>query len=345
MASTGPGSTYGQVHYMVLHRLLPNLLFSGEMSDFVESCSAGQQGGFIYENLWLPLATKFADSPKDIRHAKRKIDASSFPLLFDQVVGENRLLVIGAPPPESTPQARYVGLWFSRLNPDNLDKYFASEVSIEPDLIGDVLGEWNSEGSHHNFGDYCAADSATPAIFAAAIFRTLQVSVGESSGSQISTRSRADVRKRVKQIVSEDFEVEDIEISWTSPSSKLGTEIFNHLRRLQQSGRKVLILSAESASGLRVPVSTYFQFKILNRKTLLAEIQGDYSYWGVTVPSGEWHKFNTVGFASPTAANGNFSMNFNDFRDDGDLKAWLVKAVEVMQNVIKPEGPIGVRFF
>lgn len=345
MAFSGSESTYGQVHYMVLHKLLPNFLFSGGMSDFVESCSAGQQGGFVYENLWLPIATKLAGLPKANRHANGKIGASSFPLLIDQVVEENRLLVMGAPPPESTPHARYIGLWFSRSDPNTLIKYFASEVSVEPDFIGDVLGEWTNEGSHHNFGDYCTAGDASPERFAAAIFRTLKVSPSESSKSQISTRSRADVRKRVKAIVSDGFKEQNIEISWTSPSSKLGEEFLNHLHSLQQSGRKVLILNAEFASGLRVPVSTYFQFRILNRKTLLAEIQGDYSYWGVTVPSGEWHKFNTVGFSSPTAANGNFSMNFKDFRDDGALRAWLVKAVEPMQSVIRPEGAIGVRFF
>jgi len=345
MASAGPESTYGQVHYMVLHKLLPSSLFSGQMSDFVELCDVGQQGEFVYENLWLPLATKIAGGPKAKRHANGRIGSSSFPLLIDQVVKENRLLVVGTPPPESTPHARYVGLWFSQSDRNTLLKYFASEVSVEPEFLGDFLGEWTSEGSHHNFGEYCKAGDASPEGFATAIFRTLRISPSESSKSQNSTRSRADIRKRVKAVVSEDSEVEDDEISWTSAPRKLGEEIFNHLRSLQQSGRKVLILNAEFASGLRVPVSTYFQFKILNRKTLLAEIQGDYSYWGVTVPSGEWYKFNNVGFASPSAANGNFSMNFKDFRDDESLRIWLVKAVEPLQTVIRPEGAIGVRFF
>jgi len=194
MASAGPESTYGQVHYMVLHKLLPSSLFSGQMSDFVELCDVGQQGEFVYENLWLPLATKIAGGPKAKRHANGRIGSSSFPLLIDQVVKENRLLVVGTPPPESTPHARYVGLWFSQSDRNTLLKYFASEVSVEPEFLGDFLGEWTSEGSHHNFGEYCKAGDASPEGFATAIFRTLRISPSESSKSQNSTRSRADIR-------------------------------------------------------------------------------------------------------------------------------------------------------
>lgn len=345
MVSLGPASTYGEVHYRVLHKLLPHLLFSGEMLNFVGSCDAGQQSEFIYDNLWLPLATELGDSLKASSPANGKIGSNSFPLLLDQVVNGNRLVVIGAPPPESTPQARYVGLWFTQSDPDILVRYFASEVSVNEDLLGDFLGEWTSGGTHHNFGEYCTVGDASPEGFAAAIFGTLKVSASDSSTPQGSARSRAGIRKRVKAVSDKELEVSDNEINWASAPEKLGETIFIHLRSLQQSGRKALILSAESATGLRVPVSTYFQFQILNRKTLLAEIQCDYSYWGVTVPSGEWHKFNAVGFVSPTSVNGNFSMNFKDFRDDASLRAWLVRAIEPMQSVIQPEGAIGVRFF
>ena len=345
VVSAGPASTYGQVHYMAMHKTLPHALFSGQLGDFVEACDAKRQGELIYENFWLPLAAQLGGSLKASGRASGKIGSTSFPLLVDEVVNGNRLLIIGAPLPESTPHARYVGLWFSQSAPDVLVRYFASEMSVEEELLGDFLGEWTSEGAHHNFGDYCQAGGASPEGFAAAIFRTLKVSASESSEPQGAARSRAEIRKRVKAVSGQDLEATDMEVNWTSAPKKLGEAIFNHLRSLQQSGRKVLILNSEMASGLRVPVSTYFQFKILNKKTLLAEIQGDYSYWGVTVSSGEWHRFNTVGFDNPTSANGNFSMNFKDFRDDTALRNWLIRAVEPLQTVIRPEGAIGVRFF
>ena len=312
--------SYGQIHYATFHRILPTALFGGELSSFIWACDSQLQGSIILK-LWGD--TEFNVSDK------------SFPVLFDDLFNEHRLIVIGLPPPEDGPQARLIGLWFDSRDPDGTLRYFVSEKPVEDDYFGDGLGEWDRDGNRKNFGPYCLATQMTSDAFIAAI----QKRCGFQVSDQTSQKENA-INPGTEQ------QIENSErITWQSDSSKIAIDAVERLRNLQQIGKSVLILSAETADGLKSKVSTYLQFKIVNKKKLLVEVQGDYSYWGVSVPSGEWHNFVTLGFSSPSSINGNFSITYTDFRNDEPLKVWLSQAIQQMQQVIKPCGDIGTKVF
>ena len=301
-------SSYGQIHYATFHRILPTALFGGELSSFIRACDAQLQGSILLK-LWGD--TEFNVSDK------------SFPVLFDDLFNEYRLIVIGLPPPEAGPQARLIGLWFDSRDPDGTLRYFVSEKPVEDDYFGDGLGEWNRDGTRKNFGPYCLAAQMTSEAFISAIQKHCGFQVSDQTSQKENSES----------------------ITWHSDSSKIAIDAVERLRDLQQAGKSVLILSAKTADGLKSTVSTYLQFKIVNKKKLLVEVQGDYSYWGVSVPSGDWHNFATLGFSTPSSINGNFSITYTDFRDDEPLKVWLSQAIRQMQQVIKPCGDIGIKIF
>ena len=52
-----------------------------------------------------------------------------------------------------------------------------------------------------------------------------------------------------------------------------------------------------------------------------------------------------LGFDSPSSSNGNFSIVYQDFRDDRKLLDWLTHTVGAMQEVLAPEGEISYKGF
>lgn len=344
---------------MLLHRLLPSTLFNHNVEEFIELCETGRQGEYLL-SCWSELMDDVRKSgqAERLRDAP-KVTAKSFPLLLDATAEQNRLVVVGAPPPMMTPQARFIGCWFEADDAQATLRYFAAEMSINESVFGDVLGEWTSDGSHRNFNSFCAPGTSSVELFAGAIFRLGSNGRLTLADAEMDSPSRSRVRRKTddKKLRRDDVrariakrahavEVEPAPakvegpLSWESDPSRVASNIVGRLRLAQSAGQNVLIASAERATGLRTNVSTYLQFKVLSKKKLLTEVQGDYSYWGVSIQSREWTKFTTLGFASPTSSNGNFSMVYQDFRDDQKLLNWLTHTVASMQVVLAPEGEI-----
>lgn len=372
---------YGQAHYWVFHRLLPKTLWDDGLEQFLELCEAGEQGEFILGS-WsesLEVVREIGEFEK-MRGAP-KVSEESFPVLLDAGVDEHRLIVLGAPPPHMTPQARFIACWFDTSDPQETLRYFAAELSMNPEVFGDVLGEWTSDGSHRNFNTFCAPGDSSPELFASAIVRlctnrtaTLvgpdaapsreskarpstpddMVAAGmqaaQSTLAHLPNLTRDDVRARVARRARA---LDDDRpksrgagpVTWQSESSRITADIVGRLRAAQSAGQSVVIASAERATGLREAVSTYLQFKILSKKKLLTEVQGDYSYWGVSIQSRDWRKFTVLGFSSPSSSIGNFSIVYQDFRDDRKLLDWLTLTVSAMQDVLAPEGEISYKVF
>lgn len=352
-------SDYGHAHYTVLHRLLPVTLFDDGLQEFIELCQSGKQGEYIF-GLW----SEFMEVVRTEGGMKRasgvpKVSARSFPLVVDAVIGNGRLVVIGAPAPRMTPQARFIACWFNSGNAQETLRYFAAELPMDEELYGDVLGEWTSEGAHRNFGTFSDPGASTAQLFASAVVRLCTNGAATPDGVTAVPRSgaktkqgpgdvnfeRAEIKKRIARRVStkDDNRLPVTEVgpvTWESRSARIASEIIGRLRSAQSAGQSVLVVSAERASGLQSAVSTYLQFKIQNKKKLLTEVQGDYSYWGVSVQSRDWTKFTVLGFASPSSSNGNFSIVYQDFRDDRKLHDWLTHTVSAMQGVLVPEGEI-----
>lgn len=349
---------------MLLHRLLPTNLRNEGLEDFIEFCEADEQGDFLAEAWSNLLEVVRQDGEAERLRGAPPVTADSFPLLLDAPVEDHRLLVIGAPPPRMTPQARYVACWFDTTDPQQTLRYFAAELPMDDEVFGDVLGEWTHDGAHRNFGTFCVPGGSTPELFASAILRlctngaaTISAASDVARGESKPVRrakgeslSREDVRAKIARRARSKNEAKPQAkgagpLSWESDSTRIASDIVGRLRSAQSAGQNVLIASAERATGLRTTVSTYLQFKILNKKKLLAEVQGDYSYWGVSVQSRDWTKFTVLGFESPSSSNGNFSIVYQDFRDDRKLLDWLAHTVGAMQEVLAPEGEISYKGF
>jgi len=363
---------YGMTHYLVFHQIVPEALFDYLMDDFVRACDVSQQGAILYEYAWLKCYKNLEQSLVKRTLMRSLVRPESFPVHADETFGDHRLLVVGTPPPETTPQARYIGLWFKSSDPTTLLRYFASELSVDPLAFGDVLGEWTKDKSHRNFGPYCAANSSSPETFVKAIARLVGAKP-ETTTTPIAEGvavARDDVRKKLAKRIqkSESGDDDTLELpktnrqaarpqeaprrrkksgadmlAWVDRPDDIAQLIGGQLREVQNGKKTVLIIHAEIANGLRTQVSTYLQFKILDSKKLLTEIQGDYSYWGVAVPSGEWHRFQSLGFDVPSSTNGNFSNTFSRFDDDEALIEWLSEVINVMQGVLQPVGVVGIR--
>jgi hypothetical protein len=360
-------------HYLVFHQIVPEALFDYLMDDFVRACSVSQQGAILYEYAWLKCYKNLEQSLVKRTLMRGIVRPESFAVHADETFDDHRLLVVGTPPPETTPQARYIGLWFKSSDPTTLLRYFVSELPVDPQTSGDVLGEWMRDKSHRNFGPYCAANSSSPEGFVASIARLVgakRETTTTTSTSRGVSEARNDVRKklakRVRNSDSGDDDTPDLPKTgrhatrpqetprrreksdkdtpaWVDQPDEIAQTIGSQLREVQRGKKSVLIINAEAADGLRTQVSTYLQFKILSSKELLTEIQGDYSYWGVAIPSGEWHRFQSLGFDVPGSANGNFSTVFSQFDDDEALTEWLSEVINVMQLVLKPTGSLGIR--
>lgn len=349
---------------MLLHRLLPTNLRNEGLEEFIELCDAGEQGDYLAEGWSNLLKVVRQDGESERLRGAPPVTAGSFPLLLDELVEEHRLVVIGAPPPHLTPQARYISCWFDTSNPQETLRYFAAELPMDESAFGDVLGEWTNDGRHRNFGTFCAPGESTPKLFASAILRLCTNGTATFStegdfardGAKQGRRakgeslSREDIRAKIaRRMRSKDETQHRVKsvgpLSWESESTRIASDIVGRLRSAQSAGQDVLIASAERATGLRTTVSTYLQFKILNKKKLLAEVQGDYSYWGVSIQSRDWTRFTVLGFDSPSSSNGNFSMVYQDFRDDRKLLDWLSHTVGVIQEVLAPEGEISYKGF
>lgn len=361
-------------HYLVFHQVVPEALFDYLMDDFVRACSVNQQGAILYEYAWLKCYKNLEQSLVRRTLMRAVVRPESFPVHADETFGDHRLLVVGTPPPETTPQARYIGLWFKSSDPTTLLRYFASEMPVDPQISGDVLGEWMRDKSHRNFGPYCTANLSSPENFVTAIAQLVGVKRESSTTTPMPegvAEARDDVRKKLaKRMRKSESSNDEIELpktnrpttrpqeaprrrkksgtethAWVDEPDEIAQMICSQLRNVQRANKSVVIINAETANGLRSPVSTYLQFKILDSKKLLTEIQGDYSYWGVAIPSGEWHRFQSLGFEVPSSANGNFSTVFSQFDDDAALTEWLSEVINVMQRVLQPTGSLGIRFF
>lgn len=368
---------------MLLHRLLPTMLREEGLEEFIKFCEADQQGDFLAE-AWLNLLNVVRqDGEAERLRGAPPVTSDSFPLLLDERVEDHRLVVIGAPPPRLTPQARYIACWFDTSDPRETLRYFAAELPIDEDASGDVLGEWTNDGGHRNFGAFCAPSGSTPKLFASVILRlctngkaTLAGSdAGQSPSPKSKTRSRTpsdmmgagmqaaeDALAQIPKLSRDEVRTRVARrarslgggrpsprgagpLAWQSDASRVAADIVGRLRAAQSAGQSVVIASAARATGLREAVSTYLQFKILNKKKLLTEVQGDYSYWGVSIQSRDWTKFTVLGFDVPSSSNGNFSIVYQDFRDERKLVDWLTHTVTAMQEVLAPEGEISYKAF
>ena len=94
--------------------------------------------------------------------------------------------------------------------------------------------------------------------------------------------------------------------SWTSDPAELADYSFARLLDIREQGGSVFIMNAPKTRGLSGEASSYIQFMWHDEGDLVVEIQGDYSYFGLSIASNRWPILQESGMQTPVAGAGNF---------------------------------------
>ena len=129
-------------------------------------------------------------------------------------------------------------------------------------------------------------------------------------------------------------------VSWSSAASELASAALTNLYRIQTSGGKALVMTAKKTKGLAKKTSSYVQFMWNDDGSLIVEVQGDYSYWGLSVPSDRWPYLESRGLTIPTGGVGNFGLTVPAGVPHEQRLVVLARVFEGFLVVLQPQGKV-----
>lgn len=129
-------------------------------------------------------------------------------------------------------------------------------------------------------------------------------------------------------------------VSWSSAASELASAALTNLYRIQTSGGKALVMTAKKTKGLAKKTSSYVQFMWNDDGSLIVEVQGDYSYWGLSVPSDRWPYLESRGLTIPTGGVGNFGLTVPAGVPHEQRLVVLARVFEAFLVVLQPQGKV-----
>lgn len=129
-------------------------------------------------------------------------------------------------------------------------------------------------------------------------------------------------------------------VSWSSTPGELASAALTNLYRIHTSGGKALVMTAKKTKGLAKKTSSYVQFMWNDDGSLIVEVQGDYSYWGLSVPSDRWPLLESRGLAIPTGGVGNFGLVVPAVTSHEQRLVVLTGVFEAFQAVLQPQGKV-----
>jgi len=134
-------------------------------------------------------------------------------------------------------------------------------------------------------------------------------------------------------------------VSWSSGAGELASAALTNLYRIRTGGGRALVMSAKKTKGLAKKTSSYVQFMWNDDSSLIVEIQGDYSYWGLSVPSESWPYLESRGLTVPTGGVGNFGLVVPANSSHENRLSVLKGAFEAFQVVLQPQGRVAESHF
>jgi hypothetical protein len=137
----------------------------------------------------------------------------------------------------------------------------------------------------------------------------------------------------------------DFDCRWNSNAREIASCSLTNLYRLATSGGKAMVLSAAKAKGLGRRTSSYVQFMWEPGDVLLTEVQGDYSYWGLSVPSRHWPRLERAGLSIPSGEIGNFRLRIPGTASHEQRLETLADVFDAFKEVLEPVGRIQVKHF
>jgi hypothetical protein len=99
-------------------------------------------------------------------------------------------------------------------------------------------------------------------------------------------------------------------------------------------------MNTKKTKGLAKKTSAYVQFMWSSDNDLTIEVQGDYSYWGLSVPSSAWPRFERCGLSIPTEGVGNFGLTIAGSATHDDRLGVLRDVLGAFFEVLRPTGKI-----
>jgi len=130
------------------------------------------------------------------------------------------------------------------------------------------------------------------------------------------------------------------ECSWSSDPDDLANHSYLRLLQIRADGGSVLVMNADKTRGLSSETSSYIQFMWQEQGALIVEIQGDYSYWGLSIASNRWPIFHECGMQTPTGGVGNFVQEIPESWSPEKVKNVLSKIFRAFLVVLAPVGDV-----
>lgn len=134
-------------------------------------------------------------------------------------------------------------------------------------------------------------------------------------------------------------------LKWEATPLDLANDAALNLYRLHSRGGTALVLSATKAKGLGKKTSSYVQFMWNPDTSLIVEVQADYSYWGLSIPSSSWPILNAAGLKQPDSESANFHLMISAGAIREERVAQLSRVFESFQRVLQPSGRIKISSF
>jgi hypothetical protein len=128
--------------------------------------------------------------------------------------------------------------------------------------------------------------------------------------------------------------------NWSSSSTQLANETLENLYRLRAGGGTASVMNAKKTRGLSKKTSSYVQFMWNEDGSLIVEVQGDYSYWNISLSADQLTVFQSVGLTVPSADSGNFSLVVPASANMQEQARILTGVFQAFLSVLQPDGKI-----
>ncbi len=306
---------YHDTHYQLFHTRLPNWLTEGGRLEPLAYATAKGDGGSILVGFWRAVAKSVSGSMR--LRAPLNLTRDDFFADLTYPSAGKVAIAIRTPPVKGPLEAAYVVVVFDEQDPKGTLRYFTYEAPAE-DGGPWFVGEWRNR-EHHNHGAIGGLDLLD---FYKRVMSILGISVEyeqEEGGETPSTVS---------------------DYSWYSDPIDLANHAYSRLLQIRESGGDVLVMNAKKTRGLSGDASSYLQFMWGADGDLVVEIQGDYSYCGLSIASNRWPILQEVGMQTPVAGAGNFVQVIPSSWTPEQFKNRLTQVFRAFVVVLAPVGEI-----
>lgn len=319
-------SGFHQTHYRFFYMTLPSMLRSEIFPQIVEATNEGT-GNQLLVGFWRATARQVYGVPMG-RPLPGEIDLTRDEFTTHAVSPQRGMtfLLLTGPAPRGAVEAGCAIAVFEDSRPMETLRYFTCESPMDPDFPW-VVGEWFADGGRANLGGLMDVSAQGLYNFIAQRLGIAATPTVDRSAQLLGSTGRA-----MNKI--------GFTTDWSSSPAQLAQDASSNLERLLATGGKALVMSTKKTKGLAKKTASYVQFMWNNDGSLIVEIQADYSYWRVSVPSSYYPLIKQSGLSIPTLQTENFSLLVPPSATRETRIATLEKVFTVFATVIQPTGKI-----